>query len=191
MAGRLESTEALPFRAEIKRLYFKDGGPFDNGIEWKESILSKFIQFRDSEDATHAARVLVPRMVSIGYPPLLELPALLSVAPRPEVRQRTLAVAGAAGTAANGVLTMVPNLLRAAEPWPCRFTTQELIELLKMPTCIGDTRRLILDHLGNRYRRRFDTHWDFVRYAEEQHLNLDFTTPPKRPDAKLPDPFAE
>jgi hypothetical protein len=28
--------------------------------------------------------------------------------------------------------------------------------------------------------------WDFVRYAQEQNLNLDFTTPPQRPDPKLP-----
>ena len=52
-------------------------------------------------------------------------------------------------------------------------------------------RRVILDQLGNRYHRRFDTHWDFVRYAQEQGLNLDFTTPPKRPDAKLPPLFDE
>jgi hypothetical protein len=24
--------------------------------------------------------------------------------------------------------------------------------------------------------------WEFVRYAKEQHLDLDFTTPPKRPE---------
>jgi hypothetical protein len=49
------------------------------------------------------------------------------------------------------------------------------LERLKRPT-----------FLGNRYRRHFTTHWDFVRYAEEQRLGLDFTTPPVRPEAKLP-----
>ena len=67
-----------------------------------------------------------------------------------------------------------------------RLTTQDFVELLKMPTCVGELRRFILDQLGNRYSRRFDTHWDFVRYAQEQRLDLDFTTPPQRPDAKLP-----
>jgi hypothetical protein len=52
-------------------------------------------------------------------------------------------------------------------------------------------RRVVLDQLGNRYGRRFDTHWDFVRYAHEQRLDLDFTTPPKRPDRKLPPLFQE
>ena len=74
----------------------------------------------------------------------------------------------------------------ADESLPCRFTTQELVDLLKMPTCVDEVRRVILDQLGNRYRRRFDTHWDFLRYAHEQNLNLDFTTPPQRPDPKVP-----
>jgi len=39
--------------------------------------------------------------------------------------------------------------------------------------------------------RLFATHWDFVRYAQEQGLNLDFTTPPQRPDQKLPRLFEE
>jgi hypothetical protein len=42
----------------------------------------------------------------------------------------------------------------------------------------------VLDHLGHRYGRRFVNHWAFVRFATEQKLGLDFTTPPKRPDPK-------
>ena len=72
----------------------------------------------------------------------------------------------------------------SAEPFPCRLTTQELVELLKMPTCFGQARRIVLDHLGNRYKRHFVNHWAFVRFATEQKLGLDFTTPPKRPDNK-------
>ena len=53
-----------------------------------------------------------------------------------------------------------------------------------MPTCFGPARRVVLDHLGNRYGRRFVNHWAFVRFAREQGLGLDFTTPPKRPDPK-------
>jgi hypothetical protein len=29
--------------------------------------------------------------------------------------------------------------------------------------------------------RRFVNHWAFVRYATEKKLDLDFTTPPRRP----------
>ncbi len=78
-----------------------------------------------------------------------------------------------------------PFLPAAAEPLPCRLTTQELVELLKMPTCFGPARRVVLDQLENRYKRRFCNHWAFVRYAQENGLNLDFTTPPKRPSRTL------
>ena len=71
----------------------------------------------------------------------------------------------------------------SASPYP---TTPQLVELLKMPTCFGAARRVILDHLERRYHRRFNTVWAFVRFAEAERLGLDFTTPPVRPDpAKL------
>ena len=69
-----------------------------------------------------------------------------------------------------------------AEPWPCRLTTQELVDLLKMPTCFGKARLVVLDHLGNIHGRRFASHWEFVRFAHEQNLSVDLTTPPRRPD---------
>jgi hypothetical protein len=55
--------------------------------------------------------------------------------------------------------------------------------MLKMPPCFGATRRVVLDHLGNRYGRRFVNHWAFVCFATEQKLGLDFTTPRHRPQA--------
>jgi hypothetical protein len=69
----------------------------------------------------------------------------------------------------------------ASEPLPCRLSTQDLVELLKMPTCFGKARQVVLKHLGNRYGRRFANHWEFVRFAKANRLDLDFTTPPKRP----------
>jgi tRNA A-37 threonylcarbamoyl transferase component Bud32/ribosomal protein S27E len=77
-------------------------------------------------------------------------------------------------------------------PRGCRLSTPQLVELLKMPTCFGASRRVILSHLERRYDRRFNTVWAFVRFAEEQKLGLDFTTPPVRPDPakmKLPAPL--
>jgi hypothetical protein len=50
-----------------------------------------------------------------------------------------------------------------------------------MPTCWGDARKVVLKHLGNRYGRTFANHWEFVRFAQEHHLDLDLTSPPKRP----------
>jgi hypothetical protein len=97
------------------------------------------------------------------------------------VNSRVSATAMAASLTISMPLTALPVLAVASEPFPCRLSTQDLVDLLKMPTCFGEERRIILKHLGNRYHRRFANHWEFVRYAQEHHLDLDFTTPPKRP----------
>src|SRR5262249_45089705 len=150
---------------------------------------------------TYAARALVRRLVS--DPELLYadddmrgrvfqsdiLERCLTYGTPSQSRRRAIAVAGALGLSGQGPVPRLPFLSAAAEPPPCRLSTQDLVELLKMPTCLGEVRRVILDQLGNRYGRRFETHWDFVRYAQEQRLGLDFTTPPKRPDTKLPPLF--
>jgi hypothetical protein len=83
-----------------------------------------------------------------------------------------------AGQPLNALAPLIPG----AEPFPCRLSTQQLVELLKMPTCVGPARRVVLDHLGNRYQRPFADVWEFVRFAEEQKLGLDFTSPPQRPE---------
>ena len=76
------------------------------------------------------------------------------------------------------VLAVLPA---AGEPVRCRLSTQDLVELLKMPTCWGEARRVVLKHLGSRYGRTFANHWEFVHFARERGLDLDFTTPPRRP----------
>jgi tRNA A-37 threonylcarbamoyl transferase component Bud32 len=62
-----------------------------------------------------------------------------------------------------------------------RFSTQQLVDVLKQPTCFGQARRVILDRLETRYRQKFNDHWDFVRFAEDRKLGLDLTSPPRRP----------
>jgi hypothetical protein len=71
-------------------------------------------------------------------------------------------------------------LLQAAQPLTCRFTTQQLVDLLKRPTCIREVRAIILEQLSNRYRRPFADVWEFVEYAEKNLPEIDFKSPPKR-----------
>ena len=66
----------------------------------------------------------------------------------------------------------------------CRLTTQELVDLLKFPTCIGLVPARFSNHLENRYGQLIINHWAFVRYANENGLEIDFTSPPKRPDGR-------
>jgi hypothetical protein len=71
-------------------------------------------------------------------------------------------------------------LMQAAEPLPCRFTSQQLVDLLKMPTCVGETRAVFLKLLANRYKRPFADVWEFVEWAQKNEPGLDFTSPPRR-----------
>jgi hypothetical protein len=173
-------------------------------------LLSVFVQSLDSENATQAARVITSLMVSdperfldreqqttisgqtsYGAFNTDILKRFLTKGEHSHIQRRTVASATAVGMSASSPLASLVLLPSAGEPLPCRLTTQDLVELLKLPTCVSEVRRVILDQLGNRYGRRFDTHWDFVRYAQEHQLNLDFTTPPKRPEPKLPPLFEE
>jgi hypothetical protein len=110
-----------------------------------------------------------------------KLDTILTKAGQPEVSHRAAVVATAVGLAGGAPFASLPALPAVSEPLPCRLSTQDLVELLKMPTCFGDARKIVLKHLGNRYHRVFANHWEFVRFAKEQRLDLDFTTPPKRP----------
>jgi hypothetical protein len=106
---------------------------------------------------------------------------LLTDSRRPEMLRLARTAAAAIGPAGVGSSLPLPGLVAATDPLPCRLDTPDLVELLKMPTCYGEARKVVLKHLGNRYGRTFADHWEFVRYAEEHHLGLDFTSPPKRP----------
>jgi hypothetical protein len=109
------------------------------------------------------------------------LDALLTSDSRSEVRRRTVAVANVVGLVSVTPFPALPALSGVGEHLPCRLSTQELVELLKTPTCLGRARKVVLKHLSNRYGRTFVNHWDFVRFVHEQHLDLDLLSPPKRP----------
>jgi hypothetical protein len=103
----------------------------------------------------------------------------MTFVPRSELAERTKIPAVIVGLGAArqplGVLSLMPTV----QPLPCRFSTQELIELLKHPLCVGRSRTVVLKHLGNRYRRPFASVWEFLRFAREHQLDIDLTTPPR------------
>jgi len=52
-----------------------------------------------------------------------------------------------------------------------------------MPTCRQPARKVIVRQLGWQCGRPFADMWEFVRFAREQRLDdLDFTSPPQRPE---------
>jgi serine/threonine protein kinase len=96
--------------------------------------------------------------------------------------QRAVALACAVGFLGDG--NSLPGALRflkpMTEPLPRRLTDQDLVELLKDPLCVGPARHAVLDELGYCYQCHFASQWDFVRFAQEQNLSLDFSSPPNR-----------
>jgi hypothetical protein len=112
--------------------------------------------------------------------------ALVTAATRPEpgeVASRSLLAARIAMGGATKSLDpwYIFTLVRGTEPLPCRFTTQQLVDLLKMPTCVGPARTVILEMLSNRYHRTFADLWEFVEFAEKKLPDIDLKSPPKRP----------
>jgi hypothetical protein len=63
---------------------------------------------------------------------------------------------------------------------PETLPPQVLVDLLKHPLCVAEARRVVLTSLETRYQRKFADQWEFVRFAQDRHLQLDFTTPPAR-----------
>jgi tRNA A-37 threonylcarbamoyl transferase component Bud32 len=136
-------------------------------------------------DAKAGTTVLLQGMTHTNEPGLLgTLAQGLAVVRAEEIPSRSAMAASAIAfpTGNSDALTALAFLLPAAEPPPCLVSSQQLVELLKMPPFVGFARRAVLDLLGNRYHRTFANQWEFVRYSEEQHLDLDFTSPPQRPE---------
>jgi hypothetical protein len=129
--------------------------------------------------------VLQPRRVPSSLRLAQSLSDVLSTVPSADISSHSATAAFAvAFPVGNGYpLTALAFLISAAESPSCPLSTQEFVELLKMPTCIGEVRRIILNHLGTRYRRIFADQWDFVRFAQEQKPGLDLLTPPQRPES--------
>jgi tRNA A-37 threonylcarbamoyl transferase component Bud32 len=102
---------------------------------------------------------------------------------------RAVGLIAAAGARHHQPLLAPSALVLARELPSYRLSTQELVSLLKHPLCVDEARRAVLDQLENRYRRKFADHWEFVRFARaqdlERKLGLNFTTPPRRPEAPV------
>jgi len=113
------------------------------------------------------------------------LDAILTFLPKSEQTERIRILAGAVALGAAQPQFLLPSLGPALRPLPCPLTTQELVELLKNPFCVGQPRKMVLQQLANRYRRPFASVWEFLRFAREQHLDLDVTTPPQRTQTSL------
>jgi hypothetical protein len=159
-----------------------------------EGLVAILLNFLSPDTAGPLTKRLAARVCAAcdHADPGRTLKILLQDASPPSRRSRAAAIAALVSLAPAGPLPSLPALAAAGEPLPCRLSTQDLVELVKMPTGFASARRVVLQHLSNRYGRPFTNHWDFVRFAQEHRLGLDLTSPPQRPkpqaDFVLPPP---
>jgi hypothetical protein len=109
--------------------------------------------------------------------------AALVVEVRPgEASHRVSCLAAVLGNASvPHPLLGLAQLAEASRPLPGRFTEQQLVDFLKMPTCGQPARKVIVDQLGQQCGRPFGNVWEFAAWAREHRPDLDLTSPPVRP----------
>jgi hypothetical protein len=139
------------------------------------------------KDAEAASRVLIAAMADATDPArfasLAQGLQAISIQLKPdEAAARAIRLADALGEliSPDNLLPALATLTDAAQPLPSRLSTQQLVDLLKMPTCVGSGRTAILDLLGQHFKRRFADQWEIVGFAEAHLPNLDLKTPTKR-----------
>jgi hypothetical protein len=100
-----------------------------------------------------------------------------------EYKQQASLIAWLVGEQINQItrLSSLAGLTEMIQPVPSHLSTQQAVELLKMPHFIGFARKEFLNQLGQYYGRTFADQWEFVAFAEEHPPDIDFKSPPKRP----------
>jgi hypothetical protein len=137
------------------------------------------------EAGTAARRALSAQNTDpFGMNELVQVVAALLVRLQPQgASQRAWLLTTAIGNNATppAPLSALIPLLHAARPLPGRFTEQELVNFLKLPTCQRTAREVILRQLGHQCGRPFANQWEFVAWARLHRPDFDLTSPPVRP----------
>jgi hypothetical protein len=182
VAARLEPKEAAKVAAKLAQAMSRttDWQALGSLAEGLAVVAARL----DPKDAAQAAATLNPAMTRTTEPyPLQSLAqALVAVAARLEA-QEAAKVAASLTQAMSKSTTTEPILAQGLAAVLAReLPPQMLVDLLKQPFCVGESRRLVLEALGRHYQRSFADQWDFVDFVHQQKLDLDLTTPP----AKVP-----
>jgi hypothetical protein len=190
VAARLEAEEAASACARAAALLTEVSGVHPVQLSSVAKALSALAAHMDPKEASRVCSQTAAnsiRFMAMAKPQGVDLDLLATGLSAVLVRfdplelaRRSAVVVTAVGLMArSGHPVAAAVVLRTArEPLPGRLSPQELVELLKNPTCLGLGRRIILDQLESQYKHAFPDHWAFVRYVQEQKLDVDFTTPP-------------
>src|SRR5262249_40496885 len=95
---------------------------------------------RDANDS--GVQLVVGR--EITYDRTSNLDDFLTKGSQAELTRRAASVTVSIGLTASQPLSALSALPGVSQPLPCRLSTQDLVELLKMPTCFGKARQVVL-----------------------------------------------
>jgi hypothetical protein len=124
---------------------------------------------------------------------VVDLDALLAKLDPAALPGRAGAIAGALAGASGAPtpLAGVAALVAVARPLPGRLSEQQLVDLLKMPSCRREARAVLVRQLGNQCGQRFDSLWDFVAWAQKNRPDLDLASPSAPRILQVPLPWEE
>jgi hypothetical protein len=183
LATRLDPEDAQQIAATLDLAMSKTTNPYALSYLAQGRCALAHMKLRGTQQS---AAALSLAMASYPQSPVLSQ-GLSAVLLRPDPWQLERSRHGVIGVV--GVLNQPMTGLAATallqsnlQPLPA----QTLVELLKNPFCVGESRRLVLQELGLHYRRHFIDQWDFVRFSEEQKLGFDLTTSPTRLESPGP-----
>jgi hypothetical protein len=182
VAARLEPAEAAAVTRLLADIVAKEERIFNGRYFLAQSLGAVAARLEPAEAASLLVDALAKETDSRAQFQLAK--ALGAVTTRIEPKEAA-SRSPLAARAIAGWLSPVPQLgpaavlLQAAEPLPCRLSTQQLVDLLKMPT-VWAGQAVFLELLANRYKRPFADVWEFVEWAQQHEPSLDFTSPPKR-----------
>ena len=151
LRGRLEPKEAAPLAPKVVEFMAKTTDP-----EARHSLavaLSSLVGLLEPQEAATLAPKVVEAMATdnpYALPFLAQALSSLAGWLEPHEAADRAVVARALGEEASPAMRLsgLAALLQASQPPPCRLATQELVDLLKMPTCVGDGRDVVLRLLG-------------------------------------------
>jgi hypothetical protein len=187
MAAHLDPKQSAQVATKFMQVMAKIGAGQRDYILALAALAARLESKEAAKITFQATANLVPFMVfdgpGMGEDWQAELVVLL-YAEAPTNRVSAVVSAAALPGGTSQPLLALPHLVQAAESPELRLNTQQYVNLLKMPSCLPQSRRFLLDQLGSRYHRTFHDAWEFVRYAGEHNLGLDFASPPSRPDGR-------
>ena len=169
VAARLDPKEAAEAAAALTQTLSKTTDP--NATIYLARGLSAVAARLEPKEAAEAAAALIQDLSKTTNPYTNSLAKSLSAVLSPQesaATQKQLPGVTATVAALGGPvppLAALASAQLAMEPLPPPLPPQTLVDLLKHPLCVGETRRLVLEQLGRRYHRPFADPWEFVDYV--------------------------